>query len=116
MPSGNNRTGRKIPKTAGSGRAGEDFAGIGIANCKGEALRTVVRMRSHRIHHEKAIAAKPHAQMANKTAGTRLRAGKTGGKRGAVTAGLANGAYLLHHIGQAARRIRRSRPPRKLTA
>jgi hypothetical protein len=91
MRSGNNRTGRTIPKTLGSGKPGENFTGIGIANRAGDATRTAVRIPRHRIHHEKPMAANPHAQIANKTAGIGLAAAEIGGESGAEIAGLVNG-------------------------
>ncbi len=36
---------------------------------KGDALRTVFRIRRHRIHHETAIPAEPHTQIAARITG-----------------------------------------------
>src|SRR5437016_5999559 len=92
MPSGNNKTGRKIPKIPGSKRAGGDIALIGASRFTCDPVRTAVRMRPQRTHHEQVMPRNPHPQMPHRNAGkNRFEAAGTGANKGEETAGAVNG-------------------------
>src|SRR5438270_1272029 len=74
MPSGSIRAGRKTPKTPGSRRVGEATAWIDFPRCMTAPVRTAVLIRRHWNHHPHAMPRNPHAQMADRTAGSELAA------------------------------------------
>src|SRR4051794_28685690 len=72
MPSGNNSTGLKIPKTPGSRSVGEDITLIGVSSSRDEPARTAARMPRQRTHHEQAMLRNPHAHMVKRIVGAGL--------------------------------------------
>jgi hypothetical protein len=93
IPSGNNRTGRKTPKTPGSTRVAEDITLTDISRCMGDPARTAALMRRQRTHHAQLIPRNPNPQTLARTAGIRLKPGAAGANKGAEAAasGAVNG-------------------------
>jgi hypothetical protein len=80
MPSGNNRTGLKIPKTPGSIRLEEILIGKWgrFPTCPPTAPRTALRIRIHERIHKTTPIATPQIHTANRI-GTKLKPGAAAG-------------------------------------
>src|SRR6266700_2602724 len=72
MPSGNSKTGRKIPKTPGSRNEEEEIAGTGMPSSIGDPARITAVMRRQRIHQAYAIPANPTAHAIQSMSGSRF--------------------------------------------
>ena len=59
MPAGSSNTGRNTPNTPGSKIDGEESTGTPIASGTGDPARAIIRIRRHRMHHEKTKAPQP---------------------------------------------------------
>ena len=89
MPSGSSKTGRKTPKTAGSGNEGDDTVLSGNSGYTGVPAATADLIRRQRIHQEQAIPRNPHTQTHTRITGNSLAAGvaNTGGEIGEAVNG-----------------------------
>src|SRR5213078_2297346 len=91
MPSGNNKTGRNIPKTPGSRNEEDEIAGTGRPSSIGDPARITAVMRRQRIHQAHAIAANPTAHAIQSMSGSRFVLGAVGNGDGETT-GSGNGS------------------------